>query len=430
MSKVAAVGIEAIISGLVASGALTIGQGKQMDGSTAIGSLRIPKGQGEIMKIPKGSTDPNKIYIKKFAKSLKEVLKSTDLIGQKAGSLIKYSKGIFNMPISKFKEQLIGDQVVIDGILENFKSKGGKRPDLRSITKEDILAGMKQPNIIEKIIEYGNELNSGSLSRNITVAGATGSKPAGGKSSTSTSTKTSTSTDEKSETKTETDTDVDTDKRPPFPIDPETDDEEDKPRLPEKPEEPEKKGDPEIIERPVNVRNVIRKKDPKKWYPEYKFGGQSVLALTDTEKLQDLKNYTLFDLVNPLLTGDPNNLLAVQNQLKENRRFYNTFENSKPEAPLPPPPKSLYNNSIPMKDTMRDNTYPMRYSNERQNLYYDKWYDQDRRDLNYKMDIANRGGLIDPDLEQVMNRKRPEQSYSGLVDLPVNLMSENDFKYL
>jgi hypothetical protein len=135
-----------------------------------------------------------------------------------------------------------------------------------------------------------------------------------------------------------------------------------------KPPVPTKKPDDDVNERPINA-DIRRKMAKQQWYPKYQFGGQDLLRLTEVEKLEELKNYTLFDLVNPLLVGDEDNLLALQNKIQENRRFTNTYANPRPERPLPPVPdveawrqpfKSVY--PVP---------YPMSLDQPQAQNYYD-----------------------------------------------------------
>ena len=96
-------------------------------------------------------------------------------------------------------------------------------------------------------------------------------------------TKTNTKTD--TDTKTKTDTDTKTKEE-------EEDDEEPKPPPPDDKKPPEEnKG---ITERPIS--SVKQKMNvQRQWLPEYNFGGQNILKLTDVEKLEELKHYTLFD---------------------------------------------------------------------------------------------------------------------------------------
>ena len=163
----------------------------------------------------------------------------------------------------------------------------------------------------------------------------------------------------------------------------------------------------EITEKKIEDPKVSRARRPQHWYPQYNFGGQDLLKLTDAEKIEELKNYTLFDLVNPLLSGDPNNLLAVQNQIQETRRFYNTYPNPQPEKKLPPINESyIYNNwSQPMKDYYPA-PYPFRLDMPQANNYYDHFANDQPKNLNKTIDALQRGATFDPDLEQIANSKR------------------------
>ena len=159
----------------------------------------------------------------------------------------------------------------------------------------------------------------------------------------------------------------------------------------------------DVTERPINA-DIRRKMSKQQWYPKYQFGGQDLLRLTEVEKLEELKNYTLFDLVNPLLAGDEDNLLALQNKIQENRRFTNTYANPRPERPLPPVPdveawrqpfKSVY--PVP---------YPMSLDQPQSQNYYDYFNNQDYQYLNKTKDRMAQGGLMDPDMQRVLNAKR------------------------
>ena len=178
---------------------------------------------------------------------------------------------------------------------------------------------------------------------------------------------------------------------------------EDEPEKPKPPPVPTKKPKDDVKERPINT-SIRRKMAKQQWYPKYQFGGQDLLRLTEVEKLEELKNYTLFDLVNPLLAGDEDNLLALQNKIQENRRFTNTYANPKPERPLPPVPdveawrnpfKSVY--PVP---------YPMSLDQPQAQNYYDHFNNQDYRYLNKSTDRMAQGGLMDPDMQRVLNHKR------------------------
>jgi hypothetical protein len=199
--------------------------------------------------------------------------------------------------------------------------------------------------------------------------------------------------------------------------DPETDEDSD-------PEDEKDDGD-KIKEKPIKVVPVRRKKDPARWYPTYNFGGQSILKLTDVEKLEDLKNWTLFDLVNPLLEGDPENLLSIHNKIQEQRRFYNTFENPKPEPTLPEPP-NLVSYQHPMKN-IYDNKMPMYEDTAKaQRYYYDTFNDQGKQYSQYKLDLASQGHLQNPDMERLLNKNKLE--FQGLLNIDTKGLSFLDFK--
>ena len=162
-----------------------------------------------------------------------------------------------------------------------------------------------------------------------------------------------------------------------------------------------------ITEKKIEDPKISRARRPQHWYPQYNFGGQDLLKLTDAEKIEELKNYTLFDLVNPLLSGDPNNLLAIQNQIQQTRRFYNTYPNPEPEKKLPPINENyIYNNwSQPMKDYYPA-PYPFRLDMPQANNYYDHFANDQPKNLNKTIDALERGATFDPDLEQIANSKR------------------------
>jgi hypothetical protein len=187
----------------------------------------------------------------------------------------------------------------------------------------------------------------------------------------------------------------------------EEDDEEEDPKPPDDrdPRGPDKKeGDAAITEQPIsNLKQ--RMNVQQQWMPEYTFGGQNILKLTDVEKLEELKQYTLFDLVNPLLIGDENNLLALQNKIQENRRFTNTYANPRPERPLPPPPANIEAWRQPMR-SVYPVPFPFTLDTPHAQNYYDHWANQDYKYLNKNLDSIARGGTFDPDLQKVLNNKR------------------------
>jgi hypothetical protein len=154
----------------------------------------------------------------------------------------------------------------------------------------------------------------------------------------------------------------------------------------------------------------------RQWMPEYSMGGQNILKLTDVEKLEELKHYTLFDLVNPLLVGDENNLLALQNKIQENRRFTNTYPNPIPERPLQPP-KNIESWRQPMR-SVYPTPYPFTIDMPQANNYYDRFNNQDYHYLNKNLDSIARGGTFDPDLQQVLNNKR--DSYTATCEHVMN----------
>jgi hypothetical protein len=180
------------------------------------------------------------------------------------------------------------------------------------------------------------------------------------------------------------------------------------PRIPEQPDHKDKKKKEEekITEKEIQAK-IRNQKKPRLWMPEYSFGGQNLLKLTDVEKLEELRNFTLFDLVNPLLSGDQDNLLAIQNKIQEQRRFYNTYPAPKPEPPLPQIPRSVNQWSRNMYDTM-PTKYPFRLDQAHSQNYYDHYANDKEMYLNKKLDDIS--SVYNPDLQQILNSKRPEYS--------------------
>lgn len=187
-----------------------------------------------------------------------------------------------------------------------------------------------------------------------------------------------------------------TDKKP---KEPEDDDDRKKPD-PEPPKvKPEEK--PKIVERPISVQVKQPKLAPQQWYPRYQLGGQNLLKLTDAEKIEELRNYSLFDLVTPYLSGDQDNLLALQNQVQQTMRFSNTYES--PRYPKPPTyvPPEADNWGHPMMDT-RPTSYPMSLDSAHAQSYYDHWANDQPSHLNGRLDSMSRGGTFNPDLQKVL----------------------------
>jgi hypothetical protein len=240
---------------------------------------------------------------------------------------------------------------------------------------------------INQTAQTGTESSAGEVTKTI------------GKNTNANNTKTRTKTDTKTKTKTETEEEEEEKKRPEPPRDPRDPEPPDFPELPE--EKP--KSETNITERPVSDMKK-RMNAPQQWMPQYTFGGQNLLKLTDVEKLEELRNYTLFDLVNPLLIGDDDNLLALQNKIQENRRFTNTYPNPRPERQMVPP-KNIESWRQPMR-SIYPTPYPMSESSAHQQLYYDKWNNQDYHYQAKNIDAIARGATFDPDLEQVLNAKR------------------------
>ena len=188
----------------------------------------------------------------------------------------------------------------------------------------------------------------------------------------------------------------------------------DKPKPPRFPDQKEPKKEPTEI--PISgsagkppAGNGITNQAHPQWYSEFKFGGQDILKLTDIQKLEELRNWTLFDLVNPILRGDPDNLLAIQNDIYERRRFNNTYPNPRPPPDYnnAPYPAYIKTYADPLKSALPV-PYPFRESTVREQYYYDRFNDQDPSTSNYLKDLENRG--LDVEFTQIANAKRREYS--------------------
>jgi len=183
---------------------------------------------------------------------------------------------------------------------------------------------------------------------------------------------------------------------------------------PDKPDDDKDKDKPKPLPGPKEVQEKEieaikqnrpkRQQTPQQWYPQYEFGGQNMLKLTDVEKIEELKNYTLFDLVNPLLEGDRNNLLAIQNRLKEKMRFSNTYPNPKPERPLPPPPAN-FNSAYEMRNVM-PTPYPFTLDQPQANNYFDNFCYEYATELDKNLDSLKRDHCFEPEISKIMNSKR------------------------
>lgn len=168
------------------------------------------------------------------------------------------------------------------------------------------------------------------------------------------------------------------------------------PRLPFY-DDPEK-TDSNIVEKTLTKPAIAKK--PVQWYPTYKMGGQDILRLTDTEKLEEIRNWSLFDMVSTAIQQDPDNLLAIQNAISQNARFTNTYRSPNPPPVLPPPPDTQ-SWSRPMISSY-PTPYPMRLDTAHSNkLYYDNWADPVDLHLNQKINMLS--GATEPDLAQIAN---------------------------
>ena len=230
------------------------------------------------------------------------------------------------------------------------------------------------------------------------------------------------------------------DKPPPVPPKYPKPDKPDKPKKPDK-KDPEKRqpeddddkpkkpkplpGPPEVQEKEIEAREKNRpqkRQVPQQWYPQYNFGNQNLLKLTDVEKLEELKNYSLFDLVNPLLEGDRNNLLAIQNRLKEKLRFSNTYANPKPPRPLPPIPAN-FNSGYEMRNVM-PTPYPFTLDQPQANNYYDNFCYEHATELNKNIDGLKRDHTFEPEISKILNSKR-----TGYTATDPQIMAHQGAKY-
>ena len=144
--------------------------------------------------------------------------------------------------------------------------------------------------------------------------------------------------------------------------------------------------------------------------PRFMLGGQDILRLTDVEKLEELKNYTLFDLVTPILEGDVDNLLAIQNDIQKKIRYYNNYPLPKLPKPLPTIPKNIEDFQRPMMN-QQPVPYPFRLDNtgnQRANNYYNMYSDQIQTELNNTIDTIKRSNL-NPDLMQILNTDKTKK---------------------
>lgn len=167
------------------------------------------------------------------------------------------------------------------------------------------------------------------------------------------------------------------------------------------------------------IPSTDKKKEPETlWAPRFKLGGQDILRLNDVEKLEELKNFTLFDLVTPLLDGDPNNLLAIQNDIKQKLRFYNNYPLPKPEKELPKIPAYVEQWGRPMMNT-NPVPYPFKLDqtgNQLARNYYNTWADQEKTELNNDVDVLKRSNL-NPDVMNILNsNKTKKEEYEKISD--------------
>jgi hypothetical protein len=170
-------------------------------------------------------------------------------------------------------------------------------------------------------------------------------------------------------------------------------------------ETPIQPGQPGQPGQPVQPATLEVKKEAL-WAPRMMLGGQDILRLTDTDKIEELKNFTLFDLVTPILTGDLDNLLAIQKDIQNKIRFYNNYNLPKPPKDLPPIMENIKLNARPMMNA-EPVKYPFRLDNtgnQQSNKYYSTWADQNKTELINDYDVIKRSNL-DPDVIQLVNKQ-------------------------
>lgn len=163
---------------------------------------------------------------------------------------------------------------------------------------------------------------------------------------------------------------------------------------------------------------TLKKNNESLWAPKFKLGGQDILRLNDVEKLEELKNYTLFDLVTPLLEGDKDNLLAIQNDIRQKLRFYNNYPLPKTEKDLPKIPAYVDQWGRPMMN-INPVPYPFKLDQTGPQLaknYYNAWCDQERTELNNTVDTVKRANL-NPDVMNILNsNKTKKEEYGEITD--------------
>jgi hypothetical protein len=123
------------------------------------------------------------------------------------------------------------------------------------------------------------------------------------------------------------------------------------------------------------------------WYPERKTGGQAVLISNDVEKLEEMKNWQLYDHVVDELKDDRDNLLNTQNDIQTLRRYTNNY-NSIPQPYQPPPMPNTRSWQHPMTDS-RPTAYPMMLDDQYSNGLYPRYMCDRPQYLDQRREMMN-----------------------------------------
>jgi hypothetical protein len=172
-----------------------------------------------------------------------------------------------------------------------------------------------------------------------------------------------------------------------------------------------------ISEKPVlgETENKRVRTSHRQWYPDYQLGGQDILRLTDAEKLEEIRDYGLFDFVVPI-NQEEDNHLHLQNMIQEKRRFTNTYANPKfRPPPAPPAPNQL----SPWQRQWLEGGYippfPMRDDTPNAVRYYEHFNNDQRKYLNTDRDGLMQGSCFDPDKAALVNAyKRGDPQLTGV----------------
>ena len=185
-------------------------------------------------------------------------------------------------------------------------------------------------------------------------------------------------------------------------------------------------------------------RNPQRWRPEKRdYGNQDILKITDTEKLEELQSYSLFDYVTDVLKDDRNNMLALQNKIQEIERFTNTYANPTPERPLAPIPAVVNSWGYKFRNNL-PTPFPFILDQPTSQNYYDEWGNDRPMYLDKTIDNIARAGNFDPNFQQVLNSKRngftatskdtmqhgPSAKFSLLENVDSSKISMMDIMYL